>query len=811
MNAGGKNGSKGRWRRKNAARDGRLAQRLAAGVSGIVLAFCLPAYGQEWRESRHDVTPGQAQGRDTSPVLLAQNAGGQRFDIPAGDLQAALLAFSQQVDLQLLYPAGLTAGLSTPGVQGVYQPEQALQLLLSGTGLTYNRSATDTIALSRLPDESDTGPVTLNPLIVTGERAVRSIEQTASSVAVFDSETLEEKPDVQSSNDLLRQVPNVTTTGTGNFAPAVRGVDGTGPAQGADAFFAGTRPRFNVQVDGRPLSFNEVVFGDVSLWDVEQVEVLRGPQSTLQGRNSIAGTMVVKSKDPTYDFEAGGRTIAGGLQTRQASAFVSGPIVEDQVAFRLAVDRQTSESNVHFESFDGNDPDDFESTMLRGKLLIEPEALEDFYALMTVNHSDFSGPQTEFVSRPFGDHVSSTPEMPIFAPRSTSGTIDTAWAFSDNFTLEATASMSDIHVERIAPPGTGNVELDGREYVAEPRLRFSGFDDRLNGLAGVYLFEASQDEFIDFPAPGNFDDSTSTVAAFGEATYAVLEDVDVTLGARFERERRQRDGGAGIFVIDLDETYTAFLPKFGLAWHATDELTVGAVVSRGYNGGGAGFTYNPPFESYTFDPEYVWTYETYARANLLDNKLRVTANLFYSDYKDMQLPFDLNPDPAVWSTVIRNADKAETYGAEVGARWLAAPGLELFADVGVLHTEVTEYPGSGIEGNDLAFAPSFTSNFGLAYRHQSGIEFSADAQYSDAYFSSINNDPRGKTDPYLIVNTRLGYGFENDWGSLRLFAFVNNVFDTDEPLYIEPGASSADDVANLLPPRTVGVGMELKF
>ena len=789
---------------KSARRDRRAGFHgvLAAGVSALALAAGSPAAAQEWRQE----APGAR-----AAVQLAQAAQPRQFDIPAGGLEAALLAFSQQADLQLLYPSEMAAGLTTQGVQGRYQPEQALDLLLAGTGLTYSRSGADAIALARLPAETDSDSTMLGPIVVTGERTARSLRDTASSVAVYDAEDIEERPGLDTANDVFDRVPNVTTSGTGNFAPTVRGVDGTGPAQGADAFFAGTRPRLNVQVDGRPLSYNEIIFGDVSLWDVEQVEVLRGPQSTLQGRNSIAGTMVVKTKDPTYEYEAGGRLEAGSRDRRQTAAFVSGPIVEDQLAFRLAVDRQSSESAVHFVPYRSFDPDEFEMTTLRGKLLIEPEALEDFSALVTVSHSESSQPQAEFVSRPFEDHVSSTPEMPVFEPSATTGTIDAEWALNDTFSLEATSSLSDTHVERHAPLGTGNVEIDGTEFVAEPRLRFSGLDTRLNGLFGLYFFTASQDEFIDFPADGNFDDKTTTVAAFGEATYALTEEFDLTLGARLERERRERDGGAGIFAIDLDETYSAFLPKVGLAWHATDELTVGAMVSRGYNGGGAGFTYNPPFESYTFDPEYVWTYEAYARADLLDNRLSLTANLFYSDYKDMQLPFDLNPDPTVWSVVVRNADRAVTYGAEVGARWLAMPGLELFADVGLLQTEVTDYPGSGIEGNELAQAPAFTSNFGLVYQHESGIEFSADARFSDAYYSSINNDPRGKTDPYIVVNSKLGYHFANDWGDIRLFAFVYNVFDNEEPVYIEPGATSADDVANLLPPRTFGIGMEMKF
>lgn len=748
-----------------------------------------------------------------APAQVTQATASQPFDIPAQPLIPALLTFSDATGIQLFFDSTLARGLSSPGVAGTFTPEDALRRLLAGTGLTYRFTNPTTVTLER-PQvaESASGAITLAPVTVTGERIDRSLMDTATSVAVFDSEAIEARPRIDSTNDVLERVPNVVATGTSNLAPTVRGIDGTGPGQGADAFFAGTRPRLNVQVDGRPLSFNEVVFGDISLWDAEQVEVLRGPQSTLQGRNAIAGTVVVKTKDPTYDYEVGARGVVGNMETRQASAFISGPIIDDQLAFRFAADRKVSESSVDLEGYPGvDDPRDFESTSLRGKLLMEPAALEGFTALVTVAHTDYSAPQTELVSRPFDEHETAYPQMPVFNPRATSGILDATWDVSESVALEGTFSATDLRIKRRAVPGDGNATIDGTELVAEPRLRFSGLDGRLSGLGGVYLFSAEQDESIDLFGGGTFDDSTTTTALFGEATLTVFDDLDVTLGGRFEREHRDRDGGAGPFAIDFDETYNAFLPKLGLAWHATDELTVGALVSRGYNGGGAGFTYEPPFQSYTFDPEYVWTYEAYARADLYGGKLSLTGNLFYSDYKDMQLPFDLNPDPAQWSVVIRNADEAVTYGAEFGARWLALPGLELFGGIGLLKTEVTDFAGSGIEGNELPQSPAFTADFGVIYRHESGLEFGADARFSDAYFSSIDNNPRGETDPYFVANAQVGYTLATDVTSLRLFAFVNNVFDSEEPILLEPGATPADDSAVLLRPRTFGIGLEMRF
>ena len=646
-------------------------------------------------------------------------------------------------------------------------------------------------------------------VIVRGERGTRVLRDTAASVVVYDDALLERRPLRAGTVDLMAQIPNVTTTGTNNFAPAIRGADGTGPAQGADAFFAGTRPRLNVQVDGRPASYNEVVFGDVGLWDVEQVEIFRGAQSTLQGRNAVAGTLVVRTKDPTYQPEGRLRVGVGNLGTRQISGMLSGPLVADRVAARIAFDRSTSESFVDgFSPFARvEQPGDFESLTVRGKVLVEPDAARRFSTLLTFNHAVSKGPQTESVLRPFGDRASSYPQMPVFEPTTTSAVVESRWTLNGAIAYEHTVAFTDLRVERKAVPGDGNATIDGRELVVEPRVRFSAAGARLQGVGGLYYFRGRQDEAIDLFGGGAFDDRTDTVAGFGELVLSMPRNVDLTVGGRLERERRDRSGSDGPFTIDFDETYTVFSPKVGVRWRATDRLTLGTVLSRGYNAGGAGFTYDFPFVSYTFAPEFVWSSETYLRADLRDNTVSVTANAFYSRYTDMQLPFDLNADPSIWSFVVRNADAAATYGAEFGLTWRALPGLELFGNLGLLRTKITDYPGSGVEGNELAQAPAATADVGALYRHPSGIDASIDARASDAYYSSVTNDPRGKTDPYGLVNGQVGYTLRGT----RIYAFVHNLLDSDAPTLLEPGATTAGDVAVVLRPRRAGIGLTWGF
>lgn len=673
------------------------------------------------------------------------------------------------------------------------------------TLLTLAFSAFSLHGLADTPKQASPG---LETITVIGEKTERSLMDTASSVAVFDDKDFARRAGLDTASDILKNIPNLVGSEPSNLAPAVRGTDGTGPAQGADAFFAGTRPRLNYQVDGRTLSYNESIFSDSTLWDVERVEVFRGPQSTLQGRNAIAGAVVIRTKSPTYHFEGGGRLIAGEHNTRQASAYLSGPIIQDQLAFRLAVDRRTSDSFIDFTPYPGvADPEEYKYLTVRGKLLFEPQALPDFSALLTLNHSDNHAPQGAAAAKPYDDFNAAFPDMPRFGTLANGGILDANWYINPAISLQTVISYTDLLVSREALSGTGNLEVDVEELVIEPRLKFSSADNRFNGFVGLHYFRSEQDEFIDLFGGGTFEDSTDTNAIFGEVVIGLTERLDLTLGGRYEEEKRDRTGGTGPFMIMFKETYSEFLPKASLAWSIDDHLTVGTVVARGYNGGGAGFTYDPPFVSYAYEPEYVWNYELFARSNLLDNRLLLTGNLFYNQYEDMQLPFDLNPDPTLWSYVVRNADEAITYGAEVESRLQVMPNLEVFANLGLLKTEVSNYSGSGIEGNDLPRSPAYTFNVGINYEHSSGLELSLDARASDAYYSTVTNEARGKTDPYYIANAKVGYRFEH----ARFFVAVTNIFDRVEPVLIETGATAAADNATLTQPRTVSFGIETNF
>jgi len=495
-------------------------------------------------------------------------------------------------------------------------------LLTAGVALTVLAQAGTAIAQDAAAASDE--------IIVTAERAGRTLRETASSVVVTTADDARRLAGTYSTNDLLARIPNMVLVEPGNDAPAVRGLDGTGPAAGATAFLAGTRPRLNYQVDGRTLSFNETLFGNASLWDMQQIEVYRGPQSTLQGRNAIAGVVAIKTADPTFEWQGAARGIIGNREERQLSGAIGGPIAEGLAAVRLSADWRRSQSFATFSAYPGtSNPGRSDLKTFRGKLLLTPSP--DIRSLWTLSYQDGREPQGAVLRRPFEDHVAQTLPMPVFRSRTTMGISDTVFQLSDSFALQAYFSAVDFRVDRYAPAGTGAARIDGREYVVQPILRYGSSDDRLSGFIAGYIFRTHQDETIDLFGGGGFRDETDTSAIFGEVTFKPAPAVTLVAGARYEEEKRQRSGAAGPFVTAFDETYREFLPKATLSVNASDKVTLGVTAGRGYNAGGAGITFAAPFVNYTYDPEFVWNYEVFVRATVAPN-VSVNANLFYNDF-----------------------------------------------------------------------------------------------------------------------------------------------------------------------------------
>ena len=668
-------------------------------------------------------------------------------------------------------------------------------------------------ALPALADDAASAPAAqeytqeLPEIVVSGERTRRSSFETATGHRVFTMPDIDRSGHNLSATDVLKQTVNTVDLGSGNDLPTVRGVDGSGPAVGAVAFFAGTRPRLNLSIDGRSATYNEYAFGTQSLWDMQQVEVLRGPQSDVRGQHAVAGAVVMRSKDPTPYWEGALRLGAGNQKTRNAAAVISGPVVQDNLSFRLSAERQQRESYEPFVRYDptGN-PRRVENTNVRLKLLYAPAAHPEFHSRLTYNHIRSRAPQNEI----FGNTASRRflKEKPVFVTGSNAVIWDTSWQAAANLRLENKLVYTRYTNARLLRPMAGHPQgvpagLKGREIQWEPSLHWKTSSGSLKGLAGLYFFRSTQDEWVDIRSVGghnSFNDKNRVAALFAETDIRLAPQWRLTLAGRVEHESHQRRGGSGALHLDLDKGQTVFLPKAEIAYQPNQQLTTGLKVARGYNPGGAGITFGRPVQTYTYKPEYVTNLEWFTRWRSADKRLTLGSNVFFNQYKDMQLPFYLGPN----SVVIRNADKVHTHGAEFSADWQPLDGLKLHAALGLLHSRIKRYPGSGIEGRNLGRAPKYTANLGASYQHASGWEVGGDVRFTGRYYSAADNAESGKIGSYSQTNLYAAYNFKHG----RVSLYADNVFNSRRPVFI----STADRLDALYQrPRSIGVSTEVKF
>ena len=752
----------------------------------------------------------QAQG-SSQTITQAQQTD---FDIPPQPLTDALALFGRQSGLQVSVDAALILGVQSPGVTGTLSPEQALGRLLAGTGIAYRMTGGNTALLERAVAEPESGPLRLNPLIVSGERVERTVFETSSSVVVITGEEIEDTPAFSDVEDVLDFVPNVVTAGTSNDGPSIRGVDTSGILEGGNAFLGGTRPRATITVDGRPLGFNEFIYGETSVWDLERLEVFRGPQTSAQGVNSIAGAIYVVTADPTFEPEVKVQGEIGSDEQRRMSAAFSGPIVTDELAGRVAVDFQRRDSFVNFDTTAdyGPNPNEFENLLARTKLLWEPAALPELSTKITFSFTQSEAPQVEQVRVPFKDLESAFLNSATWRTTAYAGIHDLSYAFSDNLEFSNRFSITDYKIERFAfPEGNGGANIDGLQLTNETNLNWQLPDQGLSGLAGVYYEQTKDEEAADFSlflGLGEFDDTRTSLGLFGEVTYDVTDQLDLTAGLRYQRDNQDRDGSFGPFTVDFDETFDALLPKFVIGYDVTDDLRVGALAVRGFNPGGTTISFIDGSQD-TFEDETVWNFEAFGRARLFDDRLSLNANAFYSVYSDFQIftivGFTPGGDRIVEAS---NADKAVSYGLELTTDFQATDSFHVFAGLGLLDTEIADFSESedpDIEGNQFERAPHVTFSIGADYELIDNLTLGGRLRYVGSYFSDADNTQDLEAGDYVVADFQLSYAYEN----LEAYAFVNNAFDEFYVIterQVGPGRSAIVGT-----PREYGVGLRISF
>lgn len=648
-------------------------------------------------------------------------------------------------------------------------------------------------------------------IIVTGERAPRSLRETPSSVVVLTEDSIESQAGVDRLDQLLEQIPNIQV-GSGGQGPTFRGQDSTGVLQDLPAFLGGTRSRVALQVDGRAVSYNEFVNGVTGLWDVERVEVFRSPQSTTQGRNSIAGAIFVHTNDPVYEWEARARLIHGDLRTWQGSALISGPIVKDELAFRLSGDARTSRNpnKVVDPAITGANPNRDRYVTVRAKLLAEPVALPGLMIQASYVHQDSRQSPAEGVTPPFEERRGSRGAA-VFDIKVDSLTTEAQYVASDQLKFAATLSAGRARNQRFAVPGLGEALTDVRDRSLETRIDWRP-SDRLKARLGLHELRTRLDQFIDLTRVfgiGEFADRQRSVGLFGELEFKLAEQVSVLAGLRYQRDRQDRDGSLGnpFFptVVDFDRTFGAWLPKLSLSYEIADEVAAGVLVQRAYNPGGITINFDTG-EQAEFGQESLWSYELFGRASLAGGRLWLTANLFHSDFQNAQRAeqraFTVPGQGTAFWFLIYNIRQTRSQGLETSADWRPSDRVRLRGALGILRTRIGDDAPAAFAGNQFSRSPHFSGTASIEWRPIDRLRLTADIRHHSRYFSDDLNTPNFRVTRATVVSARASY----EVGRLTVFGYARNLLDS---FYVT--SQFSQNFATTLDPREIGLGVDIRF
>ncbi|MEM9027943.1 MAG: TonB-dependent receptor [Pseudomonadota bacterium] len=685
----------------------------------------------------------------------------------------------------------------------------------------------------------------LQGIVISASKIDRSYLETPTSVGVATSDDIEDYG-LTSVTDTFNRMGNVRFFSRfgGNTSLQIRGLNADGISE-----ISNSVPLVSVLIDGATQNREGTRRGFRSTWDLKKVEVLRGPQSGLYGRAALAGVVLIESNDPTYSWEAALRGNVGTFDREGGSFMLSGPILDNQLAFRISGDVRKETKNITYTD-PGNEPlEEDEFRNFRGKILFEPQAVSGLRALLTFNHAfDKTGDTT--VSGPdyFDRKLVEDATSAEFREATINNYVaNISYAFSDAFKLRSISSIISTTLDISSAPSQSIFFRDdtreGDDFTQEVRLEID--DKTRSGVSGVLGFfygdfDEATDSVITFDASafgagvlpiqvGEFGNATETAALYADLRYNVYGPWSLLGGLRYQRDKvRNRADISGLNIDNFDgtfgsiipfvsqydrtEEFSVVLPKVGVAYEIDKTQTLSATARKGYR---QGFSESIIATSTinNVDPEFAWTYELAYRLESLNKRTSFGINVFYNDYEDQQISIITNPPLPFVNTF--NIGSSYSYGAELEGKYDFANGLKIFGSLGLVKTEIRELEndnlcadnGGDCSGNEFPEAPNVTLSFGGIYRHDSGLFVSADVNYTGAYYSTgdLNNSSELEVENFTIVNTKFGFQNANFYAA----AYVKNLFDEEYVTGIRPSLSSP--AASVGDSRTIGVEFKTSF
>lgn len=699
---------------------------------------------------------------------------------------------------------------------------------------------------------------TLEEVIVTAERRSESAQDVPLSLTTIGADSIN-PAEITDLNDIATRTPNFTVTKFNIGEPQLylRGIGSTLDSAAAD-------PTVSVFVD-------EVYIGrsggsSFELFDLERIEILRGPQGTLYGRNVTGGAVSIYTKKPNIEkFEGKIGATVGDHDLLQVQGYVTGPL-SDTMAGKLTVnllDRGGYAKN----NDNGQELDDANNMSVRGQLLVNLDEKSELLLTAEYSKDDNNGlcrnstsffkPDQNYGGAYIPLQIAAVEAEGVQDPRVCGmklkqfadrdmhalsaryeremdfGTLTsiTSYRYGDYAWLQQLGGMD-------SPPGTIGVEdnegEESKQWTQEFRL--SNSSDKLDWVLGLYFFSNDVDRFANVPIlfnlnapapypafpvpPGTLlnrawrqDASSDSQAVFGQMTYALSDTLDLTVGGRYTRDEKEIDqlyltniatGAVGYDLKGLNKDWSRFNARVSLKWDITDDIMAYATWSEGYKSGVfiSQSTAAGGAEG-TLEPEDAENKEIGIKAQFLDDRVRLNATYFDVEVENLQLFRLVN-----FTLQSENTD-AIVDGYEIDAAVLLGDNLTLTAAISGLDGK---YGGGSFDGNDLARAPdskqTVTANYNVPMASGASLDLNMTLIKSSDYFMEATNVGVSRVPSYTTYNAYARY--QNAAGDTEVTLWGRNL--NDELMIRHSIVGSFGGSVELYhPPRTWGVSVTKSF
>ncbi|PHR62236.1 MAG: hypothetical protein COA43_00935 [Robiginitomaculum sp.] len=692
----------------------------------------------------------------------------------------------------------------------------------------------------------------LDEIVVTATKRSVNIQSVPISVTAITSEQLDDF-EISAIKDLAVLTPGLQMAQrSSTWTPYIRGI-------GTQETAAGTEAGVSTYIDGVYLS--SPWGASLAFNNIERVEVLKGPQGTLFGRNATGGLVHIITRDPQQETLVKGKVGYGNYDTAIAQLYATTGLSENLSA-DIAINYRKQSKGFGTNVTTGERLDGDKDFGIRSKFLFEKGDVRLTLAGDYSKHDSAQGDNRalrpgsitpiipgvlEFGALPgFQDVQLDT--NPLSQTENFGGSLTFELA-RNNFDFKSISAYREARNDSLFDNDgipiplvsvLANVDVD--TFTQEVQLT-SNSNERLHWIVGAFYMK--DDNGYSEPrglniyggafAPAGIGGqglihrvATNSISAYGELAYDLSDATTLTGGLRYTRDKKTLSGVTDIYAADESLIATIPTPEVSEVWSEptwrlvlSHEIDDNRMVYASYNRGFRSGAYNTvSITGVPVDPEIADAFEVGFKSDLLDNRLRFNTAAYYTDYSGLQIAVTRGIN-----TLLLNAGSAKIYGLEVEGQFAATDDLTLVFGLNLMNTEYSEFAAQvgctdqvggitiGIvcdpQGNELQRAPATTFNLGFNYEKTVSfgtIGASANYYFSDEFFWEFDN--RVKEDSYGVLNGRISWRNKND--SYGISAYARNLTDTEYASFFVAQAS-LNDQFTAAPPRTYGIELNFNF